>query len=172
VKFKHKVCGIAVVAVLAASGAGKTVTHAASSGAAHATHLAHEARLQGQQAMATVPGNAGETGFAESLEKAMGWPQTPASTAGLVAWEDAEGGIGHNNPMNTTQLEPGSVNFNNATPPVQTYTSLQQGLEATAATLNNGMYGSIKTVFASGGASLGTIESTIQESPWGTNFSN
>jgi hypothetical protein len=165
---RYKVYAGAAIAVLAFGSAGKTAQHAVSSSAAHAAHLAHEARVSSQDITATVTGGAGETGFAQSLEKAMGWPQTPANTIGLVAWENAEGGIGHNNPMNTTLPLPGSSDFNSAG--VQAYTSLQQGMEATADTLNNGLYGSVKAVFARGGASLGDVESTIKASSWGTCF--
>lgn len=56
----------------------------------------------------------------------------------LAAWERAEGGEAHYNPLNTTEPWPGSWNYNSAG--VKDYASGKDGIAATAATLTDGHY--------------------------------
>jgi hypothetical protein len=74
-------------------------------------------------------------------------PVTPNNIAALVAFQANEGGHMFNkaqfNPMNTTMPMPGSSVMPGSTVGVRSYTSWQQGLEATARTLENGLYGDI-----------------------------
>ncbi len=89
------------------------------------------------------------TDFANALLGALGVPDSKTNVANVVGWETIEGGNWHNsakyNPLNTTETEPGSTNFNTKKPGagVQAYTSWQQGIDATVATLqdSNPMYG-------------------------------
>lgn len=84
----------------------------------------------------------------------MGAPVTTANIQALSAWSQREGGGGAWNPLNTTRPEPGSTFFNHLSggTGVQNYTSLSQGAQATADSINNGRYPSIVAAFKSGSA--------------------
>lgn len=84
----------------------------------------------------------------------MGAPDTPSNVQGLQAWSEREGGGGAWNPLNTTRPEPGSTFFNHLSSGtgVQNYTSMQQGAQATADSINNGRYPSIVAAFKTGSA--------------------
>lgn len=75
--------------------------------------------------------------FARSLLKEVGvrWVTKPRLYA-LVAWMQAEGNGGANNPLNTTEKMPLSTTFNSVG--VQNYSSFSEGVMATAKTLNYG----------------------------------
>jgi hypothetical protein len=90
--------------------------------------------------------------WATSVLKAGNWPTSNANIQSLIAWALNEGGGGEYNPLNTTQTESGSSNFNNlgGGQGVQNYTSWSQGIGATVATLNNGSYPNILSDLASG----------------------
>jgi hypothetical protein len=80
----------------------------------------------------------------------MGAPVTQSNIDALRAWSEREGGGGAWNPLNTTRPEAGSSSFNKVG--VQNYTSASQGAQATADSINNGLYPSIKAAFMSGSA--------------------
>jgi hypothetical protein len=79
-----------------------------------------------------------------------------------VKWENREGGNWNNkakyNPLNTSQIMPGSTNFNTGQPGsgIQAYTSWQQGLQATAMTLTNGRYGDLLSALQGGKGLVGS----------------
>lgn len=109
--------------------------------------------------------------FAEQLLPLLDAPVTQRNLWALVSWMQAEGGNARFNPLNTTKKMPGSTDYNWVG--VQNYTSLQQGLEATAETLNYGadrdLYGYKpirrrlrRTAFAR------DILRAVEESQWGT----
>lgn len=88
------------------------------------------------------------TDFANLLLGALGAPDTKQNVQNIVAWENVEGGAGPEfgnplntasfNPLNTSMPEPGSSNFNGGNASgVQAYSSWQQGIDATVATLEN-----------------------------------
>lgn len=109
------------------------------------------------------------TSWAQALLQRLGMPVTSSNTQALVSWEAAEGGNWHNpdryNPLDTTQSEPGATSTNSAG--VKAYTSWDQGLQATATTLQNGMYGSILAALKSGTSASDVVNAVIG-SPWGT----
>jgi hypothetical protein len=109
------------------------------------------------------------TTFAQALLGLLGEPITDANVQAVTAWEAAEGGNWHNtasyNPLNTTLREPGSVSVNSAG--VQAYTSWNQGLDATASTLQEGSYAGIRDALASGNDPQGVVDAVLA-SPWGT----
>lgn len=74
--------------------------------------------------------------FARRLLPAIGAPVTQRNLWALVSWMQAEGSTAKFNPLATTQEMPGAKNFNSVG--VKNYTSLEQGVEATAKTLNYG----------------------------------
>jgi hypothetical protein len=83
----------------------------------------------------------------------------------LLAWMKAEGGSAHFNPMNTTQKASGSTPYNSAG--VQNYTSWNQGIQATVATLTNGSYGPVLAALR-GDKGAQAIAQAVGASPWGT----
>jgi len=95
------------------------------------------------------------------------------NVAAIVAWEKQEGGNWNNpakyNPLNTTQQEPGSITLTgSAQGHIQAYTSWQQGLDATVATLHNGDYQPILDALTSGSTSVGAFGQAVGSTPWGT----
>jgi len=74
--------------------------------------------------------------WARLLLQRMGAPACANNLVAVVAWEAAERTGASWNPLATTLARPGSVPFNGAG--VQNYRSLEEGLDATAATLWGG----------------------------------
>src|SRR5256885_414099 len=96
----------------------------------------------------------------------VGAPVTPANVKYLNAWARAEGGSASNNPFNTTQ--PGfseAGNYNSVG--VKNYSNPQQGLAATAHTLENGHYGNILSALRKGNNAMADAQA-LAASPWGT----
>lgn len=82
----------------------------------------------------------------------MGAPVTTSNIEALQAWSEREGGGGAWNPLNTTRPAPGSTNLAGNSAHVQNYPSLSVGAQATADSLNNGLYPSIVAAFKTGSA--------------------
>jgi peptidoglycan hydrolase-like protein with peptidoglycan-binding domain len=82
-----------------------------------------------------------DTEFYQTLLKALQAPVTQENMKFLLAWRQAEGKGGTNNPFNTTWDLPGSTVMNSAG--VRNYRSAQDGLVATIKTLKNGKYNCI-----------------------------
>jgi hypothetical protein len=81
--------------------------------------------------------------FARALLPRIGAEVTTHNMRALLAWMQAEGDAGRFNPLNTTKDEPGATNFNWVG--VKNYASFEDGVRATADTLNygadRGLYG-------------------------------
>jgi uncharacterized protein YukE len=92
--------------------------------------------------------------FGVALLQKLGAPVTKSNLQFLIAWSNEEGGHFHNgahfNPLNTTLNEPGATTFNSVG--VKAYTSWDQGVTATAATLQNGRYNDIVAALKGGDA--------------------
>jgi len=92
-------------------------------------------------------------------------------TRAMYCWMYAEGHGGRFNPLNSTLQKPGSVTINSAG--VQSYVSFEQGVEATAETLN---YGADRNVFGYRkirrrlriNAPAKYVLAAIEDSKWGT----
>jgi uncharacterized protein YukE len=117
--------------------------------------------------------------FGVALLQRLGAPVTKSNLQFLIAWSNEEGGNWHNaahfNPLNTTLMQPGAVSMNSVG--VKAYTSWDQGLGATVATLRNGRYDDIVAALKGGnaaqtavnaaglrtwsGGGYGTIQATI-----------
>jgi hypothetical protein len=82
----------------------------------------------------------------------LGAPVTQSNIEALAAWSEREGSGGAWNPLNTTRPAPGSTNLAGNSAKVQNYPSLAVGAQATADSLNNGLYPSIVAAFKSGSA--------------------
>ncbi|HEY1645946.1 MAG TPA: hypothetical protein VGF75_06300 [Candidatus Saccharimonadales bacterium] len=98
----------------------------------------------------------------------------------LVNWWQHEGGAGpqfgvannddNYNPINTTQDEPGAVSTNSSG--VKSYTSWQQGLDATSQTLESPDYGYPKIIAdLTDNAPQAQFDQDVTASSWGTNLS-
>ena len=132
--------------------AGKQASHTAQGAAAPAD--------QSQQGQTQDSGN-----FANDVLTGIGAPVTPENVRAIEAWMRAEGGASHNNPLNTTQGAAGASDFNSVG--VKTYTSYEQGVQATIQTLLNGYYGNIIAALKQGNNAM-AVANAIADSPWGT----
>lgn len=110
----------------------------------------------------------------------LGIPDTSVDVNDLVNWWDHEGGAGpqfgvannddNYNPINTTQAEPGAVSTNSSG--VKSYTSWQQGLDATSQTLESPDYGYPKIIAdLTDNAPQAQFDQDVTASSWGTNLS-
>jgi hypothetical protein len=113
--------------------------------------------------------------FANAVLTDLGDPTGSTDTTNVVGWEAQEGGNWHNtakyNPLNTTQPEPGSVNFDTGKPGggVQAYTSWQEGVDATVATLNQNQVGYPKIITdLATSDDWKTFAGDVDASAWGT----
>lgn len=109
--------------------------------------------------------------FAKLLLRKIGAPVTQRNLWALVSWMQAEGSEAKFNPLATTQDMPGATNFNSVG--VKNYKSLEQGVEATAKTLNYGadrdLYGykPIRRRLRRNAWAKWTLKS-VEKSIWGT----
>lgn len=104
--------------------------------------------------------------WARALLSAMGDPLTQSNEVAIVAWELKEDGGGSHarwNNLNTTMPASGASNYNSVH--VKNYTSCQQGLDKTVATLKLKPYGDIRSALASGNGNIGNAGSLAT---WGT----
>ncbi len=79
--------------------------------------------------------------FYKKLLTKLGAPTSKENMKFLYAWRQSEGKAGKYNPFNTTHKLPNSTNFNSVG--VKNYATLEDGLDATLKTLNNGRYNCI-----------------------------
>jgi hypothetical protein len=95
------------------------------------------------------------TQWAATVLQQLGIPQSPGAVQALTGWARAEGGHWNNqarfNPLNTTQPEPGYTKTG-AQGNIGSYTSWQQGVDATVKTLTNGRYAPILSALKAGDA--------------------
>jgi hypothetical protein len=108
--------------------------------------------------VSTGGGGGSSAQFALALLNALGAPTTAANESSINSWISHEGTAAKNNPLATTQKEPGSTSFNSVG--VQNYPNINSGITATVTTLNNGRYGDILMMLKAGrglksGASAG-----------------
>jgi hypothetical protein len=93
-----------------------------------------------------------QSDFAKAVLEKLGAPVTDANIKSLSTWEKREGGNWNNsakyNPLNTTQKEQGASNMNKEG--VKAYTSWEQGVDATVATLQNGKYSDVVAALKNG----------------------
>jgi murein DD-endopeptidase MepM/ murein hydrolase activator NlpD len=110
------------------------------------------------------------TQWAATVLQQLGIPQSPGAVQALTGWARAEGGHWNNqarfNPLNTTQPEPGYTKTG-AQGNIGSYTSWQQGVDATVKTLTNGRYAPILSALKAGDANR--VGQAIGQTPWGTN---
>lgn len=109
----------------------------------------------------------------ESLNRADGdrYKLNLNNVDGLVCWMLAEGGNAAWNPLNTTQVMPGSKPLPGNTAGVQEYVSYTQGVDATVKTLLNGNY-EVVLVSLRNGWKPWALLMRVQRTPWGTHISD
>jgi murein DD-endopeptidase MepM/ murein hydrolase activator NlpD len=117
-------------------------------------------------------GSAGDQEFAKALLTKAGITISDSNVSALTTWMHWEGGTANNsfNPLNTTLPMPGSSKFNSIG--VQSYGSLDQGVQATLDTLTGNQadargYTNILNDLRNN-ASLKQVTNDINSSKWGT----
>jgi hypothetical protein len=96
----------------------------------------------------------------------VGVPITKENVRAITAWEQAEGTAARFNPLATTQSGyAGETQFNSVG--VKNYVSYQDGIDANAKVLQNGLYGNILDALRQGNDAL-AVARAIKSSPWGT----
>ena len=119
----------------------------------------------------TILGTGSQQDWAKTLLTKLGKPVTKDNITALTTWSAWEGGQWHNsahyNPLNTTQGEKGATNMNSEG--VKSYTSWDQGYQATIQTLNNGLYKSILSALTAGNNTAAVL-TAVDQSPWGTHI--
>jgi hypothetical protein len=119
----------------------------------------------GKSGVGTVPvltSSPAESTWVSSFLSAVGAPKTPANTASITDWiahEGPYGTQGENNPMNTTQHEPGSTSFDGLA--VQNYPTATEGLTAIVVTLENGDYPDILAQLRAGNGLLNGAQANL-----------
>jgi hypothetical protein len=107
-------------------------------------------------------------GWERDVLTALKAPIDADTTKFMDTWHDYEGGSALNNPMNTTQPEPGATNYNSVG--VKNYVSSASGTLATVTTLENGRYPDILAALRSGKpfayGNKGAVASQLQT--WGS----
>jgi hypothetical protein len=105
--------------------------------------------------------------WAVQLLGRLGAPACSENVTALVTWQAAESTTAAYNPLATTHEEPGATSMNSVG--VRNYVSLDQGLDATIATLRDGSptygYGFILDSLASCGSADRTVDA-INASSW------
>jgi hypothetical protein len=106
----------------------------------------------------------------------LGIPKSDGAMQAVIGWATLEGGAGPQwgtnnlasyNPLNTTQVpSKGSYGNTGGQGNIKVYTSWEQGLDATVATINNGLYEPIKAALRKGNAAAAA--SAIASSKWGS----
>ena len=105
--------------------------------------------------------------FYKKLLQELGAPTSDENLKFLYAWRQSEGKAGKYNPFNTTQSMPDSTNFNSVG--VKNYSSMDDGLNATIKTLNNGRYNCIVNGLKNSiGAKKITQDCSNELKTWGT----
>ncbi len=107
--------------------------------------------------------------FAAGLLESLGDAVTPQGVGAIAAWAAGEGSCARNNPLDTTQPASGATPFNTlgGGGHVWNYPSSSEGIQATVATLRNGLYGGILAVLANR-PTPASLEAAVRASPWGT----
>jgi hypothetical protein len=129
---------------------------------------------QAQASTGTVPANTGTLNkagvdpvqWAKDFLTKIGMPITSENVRAIKAWEQAEGTAARFNPLATTQAGfAGSTNFNSVG--VKNFVSYQDGIDANAKVIQNGLYPNILAALRRGD-SAAAVADAIKHSPWGT----
>jgi hypothetical protein len=124
------------------------------------------------QSLAAIPvgGSYTPASWASAFLGVIGEPDTSCNQAAVEAWAAAEGGAWGGdgataNPLNTTQPESGDWSINPVG--VKAYPSWQEGLQANATAITNGLYGGVLAALRAGNNAQ-AVADAVSASPWGT----
>jgi murein DD-endopeptidase MepM/ murein hydrolase activator NlpD len=119
----------------------------------------------------TILGTGDQKNWAKTLLEKLHYPTSKANVEALTTWMAWEGGHWHNsdhyNPLNTTMPMPGAISTNKEG--VKSFTSWDQGYQATIKTLNNGLYGPVLKALSAGNNSRAVLKA-VNHSKWGTHI--
>jgi hypothetical protein len=104
--------------------------------------------------------------FANALLARLEIAPNPGNVAALVAWQRAEGGWAHNNPLNTTLSEPGASDLPDNAAHVKVYSTMDAGVTATVSVLRERPYAAVGAALA--GSDPYAVARAVAASPWGT----
>lgn len=108
--------------------------------------------------------------WAVALLQGLGMPTSGTNIEFIMSWETAEGGNWNNtataNPLNTTESGYGGTSINSVG--VKAYPSWENGLQATVAVFQNGLYGNILALLKTGDAPPAALATAVSSSQWGT----
>jgi hypothetical protein len=104
--------------------------------------------------------------FATAVLVHLGLTPNAGNVAAIVAWERAEGGWAHHNPLNTTLPEPGASDLPGNGARVKVYSTIDVGVAATASVLSEPAYAAVVAALA--GNDAFAIARAVAASPWGT----
>lgn len=124
-----------------------------------------------ERAITVASGKRTRGQFAHHFLPKIGAEKTERTMLVMLSWMQAEGDAGRFNPLNTTWHLPGSTRFNSAD--VQNYLSFDDGVKATALTLNTGArhnehgYLAIRHALVKNQKPEVALQA-VEESAWGT----
>jgi hypothetical protein len=109
--------------------------------------------------------------WAQSVLKDLGAPATSNNINSITTWMQFEGGLNHNNPLNTTLDMKGSTTWNSEG--VKTYPTLSEGTQATVETLTGNQsksrgYDAIVNALKKGNTPTSDVLQLVNSSSWGT----
>jgi murein DD-endopeptidase MepM/ murein hydrolase activator NlpD len=124
-------------------------------------------RVPASSSTATQPDTRIQTpaDFSRALLAALGDPNSGPNVQAINAWQAAEGGFVHLNPLNTTQPAAGATIWNSVG--VRTYPDWKTAIRATVQTLKNGQYRGVLAALK-GGNNAAAVAHAVGASPWGT----
>jgi hypothetical protein len=154
-----------VVGVAMASGAHGHKAHPAAV-VADAVGPPPAARVTGGH-VAGMPGGYSPGAWATWFLSAAHLPETACDISAVKAWQGEEGTFSKfENPLDTTERQPGSWSINSAG--VQHYTSWAQGIRATVVTLYNGRYPGVIAALRVGNNADAVARAVWIPHVWGT----
>lgn len=110
--------------------------------------------------------------YGKAIMYGIGAPYTSQNDLFLRAWADSEAGDSTHpgavwNPFDSTQVAPGSTDYNANHPPVQNYANWQSGVDTTVKTLLNGHYPGLVDALRNGSSAVKSAVA-LAGTPWGT----
>jgi len=129
--------------------------------------------LSGGKPNNTNTGTKAQQAWAKSFLTSLGAPTTASNMTAMTTWAAYEGGLNHNNPLNTTYSTSDATVWNSVG--VKTYPSLQEGTQATISTLTGKDaaargYTSIVDALKKGTTPTSDILQLVNKSSWGSHI--
>ena len=159
--------GIAAVAAVVVGVAMASGAHAHKGGAAAVVADAVAPPPAGAGSVTGMPGGYSPGAWATWFLSDAHLPETACDISAVKAWQSAEGTFAKfENPLDTTEREPGSWSINSVG--VQHFTSWAQGIHATVVTLYNGRYPAVIAALRAGNNANTVARAVWGPHVWGT----